>query len=1024
MSNDPASGATITRIGRYDVVGELGRGGMGVVYRGEDKLIGRDVAIKTLTEATPELRQRFYVEARSGILSHPNIVTVYEVGEDEGNPFIAMEFVAGESLEKILRSGRRLALLETLSVIEQLCAGLGYAHQHGVLHRDVKPANVILQPDGRTKIVDFGIALLEDQSTRLTKTNALIGSFHYLAPERLKGEMCDGRADLWSVGVMLYEMITGELPFKGQDVSALFKMIHEPFPPLRNFVTNVPEPLNLVVERALAKRVEDRYATAEEMAFDLQEIGDALKKEGVEELLDSARRLTEESEFTSARTLLLKVQRMDPRNTTVQRMMREVQERLSELQRSDQLLQVVEQAEEAVSAHRFDDAVAFFRQAAGLDPEDTLGVVAKLKDAEDWKDRQERARVLWQLAGAARGRGDLTKAQELLGQAMQLDDKSTDLRSAYAVLLREVERRNQEGKISSLLKSAQEEYSVRHYTEAITCLREAAEIDPVHPEVQKLLFDAMTRQEEDRRRKLMEQIVITIQDCVDRDDFERALDQVNRVLEKLPSEATLLRMKAEIEKKRRDFKAQELVRSIALSAQELFHEEPQRAMTLVDDGLQQVPGDQGLLALRMRLEENLRRTQQDEARAECLSLARIEIEAGRFEGAIRVLESAPPHASGAEDLELLLAFARGELQLATNRQKQEEVREEAQQLVRAHRFGEAIALIESVATASDDASIYQLLEEARQGLRETLQRAAQLLVRARDVADTDPEAALQLLNEQPEEMLAQDEIAALQRMLAHRIEVSKSIRDAAAQSGQALAAGKLDDCMQALDHVRRAYGDSDELKNAIETCTRQRRMMADALLTSSINTARRALLRAEPRVAVEVLRKTGHAFQYAENQIGENWKRLVKEAAEAAGMKTRTKAHGIILKERPSVRMYAIWGAFGMSLAGGVWWTRRAPQPSAPPLAVTRTYLNVNASPWATVLKISGEGGKRLAEQNFEHVTPMRIESLPTGHYDVTFAGPDNTQQVKSCEVTLEQHLCAATFDQPDMKQLLAGEQR
>ena len=156
MSSDPKA-ATITRIGRYDVICELGRGGMGVVYRGEDKLIGRDVAIKTLTEVTPELRERFYVEARSGILSHPNIATVYELGEHEGNPFIAMEFLAGESLDKILRARERLPVLETLSIIEQLCAGLGYAHQHGLLHRDIKPANVIVLPDGRAKIVDFEI---------------------------------------------------------------------------------------------------------------------------------------------------------------------------------------------------------------------------------------------------------------------------------------------------------------------------------------------------------------------------------------------------------------------------------------------------------------------------------------------------------------------------------------------------------------------------------------------------------------------------------------------------------------------------------------------------------------------------------------------------------------------------------------------------------------------------------------------------------------------------------------------------
>jgi hypothetical protein len=294
------------------------------------------------------------------------------------------------------------------------------------------------------------------------------------------------------------------------------------------------------------------------------------------------------------------------------------------------------------------------------------------------------------------------------------------------------------------------------------------------------------------------------------------------------------------------------------------------------------------------------------------------------------------------------------------------------------------------------------------------------------VAVTDPEAAQLLLNELPEEMLAQDEIATLKDVLAHRIEISKAIRDAVTQSDRALAAGKLDDCMEALDHVRRAYGDSDELETAVSTCTQQRQMMANALLNTSIDAARRALLRGEPRVAVGELQKTGHASVHAGEEIGKTWKRLVREAAEAAGMKTRTKAHAIIVKEQTKTGVYAIMGAVGLSLVGGVWWMRRVPQPvpSTPPPAVIRTYVNVNASPWARVLKISGEGGRRLEEQTGEHVTPMRLESLPTGHYDVTFSGPDNKQQVKSCEITLEQHLCAATFDGPDVKQLLAGEQR
>jgi serine/threonine protein kinase len=256
---------------------------MGVVYRGEDPLIGREVAIKTLTEVTPEIRDRFYLEARSSILSHPNIVTVYELGEQDGIPFIAMELVAGESLELILRTRKRLPLLEALSIVEQLCAGLGHAHGHGVVHRDVKPANVLLRPDGRLTIVDFGIVRLGDQKRQLIETDALLKTFHYVAPERLKRETSDGRADIWSVGVILYEMLTGELPFKGKDVSSLYRVIHEPYIPLAEFVAELPEGLAQIVNRSLEKQVKDRYATAEEMSFELQVIVETLKQERAKE---------------------------------------------------------------------------------------------------------------------------------------------------------------------------------------------------------------------------------------------------------------------------------------------------------------------------------------------------------------------------------------------------------------------------------------------------------------------------------------------------------------------------------------------------------------------------------------------------------------------------------------------------------------------------------------------------------------------------------------------------------------------
>ena len=334
LMNTDTQTNSLQMIGRYHIINEIGRGGMGIVYRAEDRLIGRQVAIKTLTEVTPELRERFYIEARSGMLNHPNIVTVYELGEHENSPFIAMEFVEGKSLEQFLKKERRISLLDALSIAEQLCMGLGHAHQNGVVHRDVKPANILVRPDGRVTIVDFGIARLADQTHQLTKTDTLLGTFHYISPERLKGEQSDGQADVWSVGVILYEMLTGQLPFRGGDISSLYRVIHEPYTPLIQHIPKLPEDLNRIFDRALAKRVEDRYATAEEMAVDLQLLIESLQQDRVGTFLDTARRMLREGEYTGARAAIVQVQRLDARNKDAKNLLAELQQRQQESVRS------------------------------------------------------------------------------------------------------------------------------------------------------------------------------------------------------------------------------------------------------------------------------------------------------------------------------------------------------------------------------------------------------------------------------------------------------------------------------------------------------------------------------------------------------------------------------------------------------------------------------------------------------------------------------------------------------------------
>jgi serine/threonine-protein kinase len=741
-------GVEIDRIGRYRITSELGRGGMGVVYRGEDPLIGRDVAIKTLTETTPELRERFYMEARSGILNHPNIVTVYELGEHEGAPFIAMEYVAGDSLEAILRERKRLVLLEALSIVEQICAGIGYAHSHGVVHRDIKPANVLIRSDGAVIIVDFGIARLADQTRHLTKTDAVLGTFHYIAPERLRGEASDGRADIWSTGVILYEMLAGGLPFQGGDVSSLFRVIHEPYLPIETYVPDAPEGLSHILDRALAKEVSARYATAEEMALDIQVIANTLKQDRLESLVGRARRLAEEHEYASARSVLLQAQRLDPTNGEIKELAQDLQGRLNRLQRTEQLRQIVEQAQSASEERRFDDAIAHWLQVRKLDTENIFHGDERLEELHARRAQRQQIEQLSQRASEARRHGDLTAAQEHLAQALALDEKNTEVRNAYALLVREAEERQRERQLADLLQSARESYAQARYTETIERLRQAAEIDPGHVDVQQLLFSATKRDQEARRQRVLERLIAEIQESLHREDFIQAAERVQRALQTLPTEGSLLQLKAQVEAEARRRTTQEVVRTTLLRAQELFADAPDQAMQVTREALQQAPDDQALLQLRARLETHLQEIEKASERVRALEEAHQHVAAGRPAEARRRLQEAKLAHGTSSEMEHLLEQLAEQEAAAKKRAEREALFAQAQELLGDRRWQAASEVAATLRSLGD----YRADELLHRAEREQAVWDAQVIAQVeaiRSLSSRDRTAAQRALRELP-----------------------------------------------------------------------------------------------------------------------------------------------------------------------------------------------------------------------------------------------------------------------------------
>jgi serine/threonine-protein kinase len=261
-------------LGRYEVEKELGKGAMGVVYLGKDPKISRVVAIKTMALAQEfeedeleEVKERFFREAETaGRLNHPNIVTIYDAGEEHDLAYIAMEFLKGHDLARYCKPDNLLKMRTVLSIVARAAEGLDFAHQQNVVHRDIKPANIMYEPESDTiKITDFGIARITDSSK--TKTGMVLGTPSYMSPEQLAGKKVDGRSDLFSLGVMLYQMLSGSLPFKADSMASLmFKITNEEAADVRTIRAEIPEALSAVINKALIKDADQRFQTGAEFA--------------------------------------------------------------------------------------------------------------------------------------------------------------------------------------------------------------------------------------------------------------------------------------------------------------------------------------------------------------------------------------------------------------------------------------------------------------------------------------------------------------------------------------------------------------------------------------------------------------------------------------------------------------------------------------------------------------------------------------------------------------------------------------
>ncbi len=593
-----------TKIGKYNVEGVLGRGGMGVVYKAVDSQIGRYVAIKMITAGgDPSLLERFKLEARStGSLQCPNIVTVYDFGEQDGNPYLVMQYLEGHSLESMIQKGVSLTLSEKLGIIVDVCNGLAYAHQRGVIHRDIKPGNIMVLRDGvndgMAVIVDFGIARIGGD-TRITRTDQIVGSVHYMSAEQLQAKELDNRTDVYATGVVLFQLLAGALPFDSPDTAAtLLKIVNEQPPPLSAYIKEYPVELEEIVSRSLAKNREERYASAKDLAFDLTQVQDRLKSETVAHLLRRAETSLQREDFTIAREHLQHAQRIDRQNTKVQKMLSAVQERLRQLQQVEQARAFRGQADEAYLDQRYDDALRLLEQAVALDGNNSDLQVFR-ESVRSAKERAVGLRRALRRAEAALQDGDLDEAQNAVSEAFKIDPQDTQANALKVVIAQQGEEKLRHEKVRKLLDEARNQITSRNLTAAFNVLKNVETLDPTSNELQTVLKLAIAAREQEKRRAETEALRRQIEAALREEDFATAVARANEGLLRFPQEQSLLKLKALADAQRVRVEQKTFVREQFSAANSLADSgQLLQAVALLERALQKAPGNSELESLR------------------------------------------------------------------------------------------------------------------------------------------------------------------------------------------------------------------------------------------------------------------------------------------------------------------------------------------------------------------------------------------------------------------------------------------
>ncbi len=390
------------KIAKYEIIEELGKGGMGIVYKAFDPLMEREVAIKVLAEQLfdqPEIRERFYREARSaGKLSHENITIVHDLGEIEGKPYIVMEYLPGTDLKQVIKQKQKLSLRQKLDFASQISKGLAFSHSKNIVHRDIKPENIRVLDDGKVKIMDFGIA--KPTTSTMTRTGMKMGTPHYMSPEQIKGEKVGHQSDIFSFGVLMYELFTYKLPFEGEDTTVVwYKIVHEEFAPIDEEAINHVAGIKDIILKCLQKDAGKRYKQISEVTKHLEQVirfveaGERKtadeENEKIEEFVTKSRRSLEKGDFRKAFENADLAVDIAPNSDLVTQLIRDIK-----TAEHERIIDLLSASREALKKKDFESAAKKVRDVLALDPAQVDALKLKTEIEETKRTLESEAKTI------------------------------------------------------------------------------------------------------------------------------------------------------------------------------------------------------------------------------------------------------------------------------------------------------------------------------------------------------------------------------------------------------------------------------------------------------------------------------------------------------------------------------------------------------------------------------------------------------------------------------------------------------